>query len=149
MVGNQSANHAEDSHQIGGEMPKRERSDDVHVSGECRFSGEKRNEMILFYLIAAHCLCDYPLQGDFLAKAKNNFIRIPGVPWYQALFAHSMIHAGAVALITGSLWLGVAEFLCHAFIDHLKCAEEFGFNTDQALHIACKIGWFLWLLNWR
>ncbi|WP_312052289.1 hypothetical protein [Brevundimonas diminuta] len=49
-------------------------------------------------LIVAHVVCDYPLQGDFLAKAKSRFAPIPGVPWQQALGAHAIMHGGAVAL---------------------------------------------------
>jgi uncharacterized protein DUF3307 len=97
--------------------------------------------MKLLFLLAAHCLCDYPLQGDFLSKGKNAFNPLPGVPWYQCLWAHSMIHAGAVALITGNLWLACAEMVIHFAIDYLKCRGTFGFNTDQALHVACKVIW--------
>jgi hypothetical protein len=94
-------------------------------------------------LVAGHALCDYPLQGDFLARAKNRAAPIPGVPWYQALGAHAVIHGGAVALITGIPLLGVAETFLHAFIDDLKCTGRIGFNTDQALHIGCKLAWAL------
>lgn len=104
--------------------------------------------MKLLLLIASHCLCDYPLQGDFLARGKNAFAPLPGVPWYQCLFAHAMIHAGAVALITGNVYLGLMEFVLHFVIDHLKCAGMFGqghtgFNVDQLLHIGCKVLWWL------
>jgi hypothetical protein len=92
-------------------------------------------------LVAAHALCDYPLQGDFLARAKNRTLPIPGVPWYQALGAHAVIHGGAVALLTGMPLLGVAETLAHAAIDDAKCTGKIGFNTDQALHIVCKALW--------
>src|SRR5258706_8225065 len=98
-------------------------------------------EMILFLMLAAHGLCDYPLQGDFLARGKNHTAPLPGVPWYQCLAWHAMIHAGAVALITGSVWLGFLEFCCHVGIDHAKCRGAFGLNMDQALHVICKIGW--------
>ena len=108
--------------------------------------------MVLFLLLAAHCICDYPLQGDFLARGKNHKAPLPGVPWYQCLLAHSLIHAGAVALITGSLWLGMAELGAHILIDWNKCDGSFGanpktaFNIDQVLHVICKIVWFvLWL----
>lgn len=33
-------------------------------------------------LVAGHALADYPLQGDFLARAKNRAAPIPGVPWF-------------------------------------------------------------------
>jgi hypothetical protein len=98
-------------------------------------------------LIAAHALCDYPLQGDFLARAKNRTTPLPGVPWYQALGAHAAIHAGAVGLLTGSLLLGLAEFTAHAVIDDAKCAGRIGFNADQTLHLACKALWVAIILG--
>lgn len=99
--------------------------------------------VLLFWLLVAHALCDYPLQGDFLARAKNHRQPIPGVPWYQALAAHALIHGGAVALLTGSVWFGLAEFSCHVAIDHAKCDGAFGFDVDQAIHVACKVAWAL------
>lgn len=92
-------------------------------------------------LLVGHALADYPLQGDFLARAKNRTAPIPGVPWYQALFAHAAIHGGFVGVITGSVWLGLAEFVIHAAIDDAKCRGWISYNTDQALHIACKTLW--------
>lgn len=96
---------------------------------------------VLALLIVGHALADYPLQGDFLAKAKNHKSPIPGVPWYQALFAHSTIHAGAVGLITGSLWLAMAELVIHTATDWAKCDGRISFNVDQTIHFACKIVW--------
>lgn len=97
-------------------------------------------------LIAAHAVCDYPLQGDFLAKAKNRSMPIPGVPWWQALGAHAAIHGGAVALVTGIWWLGLLEAASHFVIDDLKCTGRLGagakaFNADQLLHLVCKVIW--------
>ena len=92
-------------------------------------------------LIVAHMLCDYPLQGDFLAKAKNHTAPIPGVPWQQALASHSIIHGGAVWLLTGIWWLGLLEALSHALIDWAKSQKHFGFHTDQFLHVAFKALW--------
>lgn len=102
---------------------------------------------VLVYMLVGHALCDYPLQGDFLSKAKNRFAAIPGVPWYQALGAHSLIQAGAVYLVTGNVWLGLAEFSAHFAIDDLKCAGRIDFNTDQALHVGCKLLWWTVLLS--
>lgn len=111
---------------------------------------------LLCLLIVGHALADYPLQGDFLARAKNHTAPIPGVPWIHGLFWHSVIHGGAVGLITGSVLLGVLETLVHMGIDHAKCAGWFGesadpavidyfqrraFHIDQALHVACKVLW--------
>jgi hypothetical protein len=98
--------------------------------------------MTLFLLLAAHALCDYPLQGDFLARGKNHRNPLPGVPWYQCLAAHALIHGGAVALITGSVWLGVAETIAHAAIDYGKSEGAYGFNYDQYLHFLCKVLWW-------
>jgi hypothetical protein len=41
-------------------------------------------EFIAIGLIAGHALADYPLQGDFLSRAKNRSAPIPGFPWWQA-----------------------------------------------------------------
>jgi hypothetical protein len=94
---------------------------------------------ILFLkLLAAHCLADYPLQGDFLARAKNHRAPIGGVPWVQALAAHAVIQGGAVWLVTGSLALGAFETFAHALIDFGKNQGWYGYHADQFLHVACK-----------
>ena len=55
--------------------------------------------------------------GQFLSSAKNRSDPIPGVPWYQALFAHSVIRASFVGVILGSPALAIAELVAHALID--------------------------------
>lgn len=92
-------------------------------------------------LIVAHAICDYPLQGDFLSRAKNRSAPIPGVPWYQAMGAHAIMHGGAVWAITGLWWLGLAEALAHGLIDDAKCRGRLSFNADQFAHIVCKAIW--------
>lgn len=92
-------------------------------------------------LLVGHAIADYPLQGDFLAKAKNRANPIPGVPWYHGLLPHAAIHGGFVGIITGSLWLGLAEFAVHCFIDDAKCMGRISYDTDQVLHVACKALW--------
>lgn len=94
-------------------------------------------------LIAGHALCDYPLQGDFLAKGKNRTAPIPGMPWQQLLGAHAAIHGGAVGLITGIWWLGLLEFAAHFVIDDAKCRSRLTFTQDQTLHVVCKATWVL------
>ncbi len=98
---------------------------------------------MLGLMIGAHALADYPLQGDFLARAKNRKSPIDGVPWYQALAAHAAIHALFVGVITGSIYLAAAEFVAHCVIDDFKCQGRISFNSDQALHIICKVVWVL------
>jgi len=96
---------------------------------------------ILFLLLVAHAIADYPLQGDFLARAKNRTAPIPGVPWWQALGAHALIHAGGVGIVTGSATLGACEFFAHWAIDDSKCCGRLTFNQDQGLHFVCKVAW--------
>jgi hypothetical protein len=96
---------------------------------------------IFLLLIAFHFIADYPLQGEFLAKAKNRQNPIPGVPWYQALIAHSSIHGLFVGLITGSILLALCETIAHAIIDDAKCAGRLTYNKDQFLHFFCKLIW--------
>ncbi|RFC66460.1 DUF3307 domain-containing protein [Fulvimarina endophytica] len=92
-------------------------------------------------LLAAHWVADYPLQGDFLATAKQN-----GPLRAYHLIAHAGIHGGAVAIVTGSVGLGIAEWIAHAIIDENKVWSRTSFATDQALHIACKAVWLAILL---
>ncbi|ESY88338.1 hypothetical protein X739_00530 [Mesorhizobium sp. LNHC220B00] len=99
--------------------------------------------MMALLLLAGHWVADYPLQGDFLAVAKAQ-----GPLRVYHLMAHSGIHAGAVAVITGSVWMGLAEFVVHAVIDENKTHRRISFATDQALHIACKGAWLaVWALS--
>lgn len=96
---------------------------------------------VFFTMLFLHALADYPLQGDFLARAKNRAEPIPGVPWWQAMAAHTTIHAGFVFFATGSLVLAAAEMLIHWVVDDQKCRGLIGFNGDQILHVTCKALW--------
>jgi len=98
-------------------------------------------------MLGAHALADYPLQGDFLARAKNHRAPLPGVPWYQALTAHAMIQGTFVGLITGSIVFGLAETVMHAFIDFLKCEKVIDYDIDQFLHVVCKAVWCVLLFG--
>lgn len=90
-------------------------------------------------LLVGHTLCDYPLQGSFLAAAKNHRNPIQGINPIWCLLCHSAIHGGMVAFVTGSMWAGGFEFLTHAIIDYAKCDGRIGFMADQWLHVACKV----------
>jgi hypothetical protein len=106
--------------------------------------------MILFFqLIIGHALCDYPLQGDFIGKFKSHKIAspVPGVNiWWHLLTAHSLIHAGAVWIVTGSAMFAVLELLAHWSIDFMKSHGITNFHQDQLLHVACKVGYAAALL---
>ena len=105
--------------------------------------------MILFYLICLHFICDYPLQGDTVAREKNR--HSPSelqkyVPWYYWLFSHAAMHALAVVFVTNNLILGILELIAHWIIDYGKCEKWYDIHVDQALHIGCKILWWVALL---
>lgn len=102
---------------------------------------------LLFLLVAAHALCDYPLQGPFLSEAKNRNTALGKMFWPHALFAHAMIHGGAVLLLTGSIVLAALEVVIHAGTDWLKCEGRITLSTDQAVHIGCKLLWAA-LVTW-
>jgi len=99
--------------------------------------------MMAVLLVGGHALADYPLQGDFLAKAKNRAAPIPGVPWWQALGAHAAIHGAFVAVITGLWWLAPCEAAIHWLTDDAKCRGKLTYNQDQAIHIGCKALWLV------
>ena len=99
--------------------------------------------MMLIALIAGHALADYPLQGDFLSKAKNRSAPITGVPYWQAMGAHVIIHGAIVAFVTGIWWLFFAEAAIHWLTDDAKCTGKISYNQDQAIHLACKVLWLL------
>ena len=102
---------------------------------------------IVWALLIGHAVADYPLQGDFLAKAKNHLRPIPGIEPVIALKMHAFIHAGMVGIITGSFFLSLIESLLHTAIDYLKCDERITFTTDQILHVACKLAYAVWIWN--
>lgn len=102
---------------------------------------------LLLLLLAGHALCDYPLQGDFLARGKNHKAPFPGYASWQLLLAHCLIHMGMVLLITGSVWLALAELVIHTVTDWAKCDGRINFNQDQAIHYGCKVLWALVMLH--
>lgn len=103
--------------------------------------------MSALQLIAAHFLCDFALQGDYMARVKNPHGLAP--EWFWAMAGHGAIHGCAVAMITGSLLLGMLEWALHCCIDILKCDGRISYNTDQALHLGCKAFYVAWALVWR
>ena len=106
---------------------------------------------ILFALIVMHALLDFPLQGDAVAVNKNPNANTPlqkHVPCYYWLLSHALVHGGGVMLITGSVWLGMAETLAHFVIDYNKCMGRYSIHIDQLLHVICKIIWVLVFVLW-
>jgi len=102
---------------------------------------------LLFAFIIGHMLGDFPLQGDFLALGKVRGYWIgPDAPagaspgmWLYCLTAHSLIQAGIVWIISGSVILGVAELVLHWLTDYGKGEGKFGFALDQGFHLGAKV----------
>lgn len=104
---------------------------------------------LLFWLVAAHFVLDYPLQGDTTAREKNPNSTTElqkHVPWYYWMAAHAFSHGAAVAFITGHTLLGCLETILHFAIDYGKCRNMFGIHQDQILHLACKGLWLIWVI---
>jgi hypothetical protein len=104
--------------------------------------------VVLFLaLCVGHALCDFPLQGDFLARAKNHRAPVAAAngsafPWWIALTAHAAIQAGAVALLMHSPTFGLLEFGAHWMIDYgTSEGRTGGYAGDQFAHVACKALW--------
>lgn len=91
--------------------------------------------------VVLHALADYPLQGEYLARQKVRRSSTTRADWLVALAAHSAIHAGGVWLVSGSLALGLVEFVLHGLIDIGKGEGRYGLLADQGLHLACKAGY--------
>jgi len=102
---------------------------------------------LLAALLVGHSICDYAWQGDFMATAKNFTTPVGAKVWPWALWSHSMIHGGAVWLVTGSSLLGLCEAVSHGSIDYLKCANVITYDEDQALHVLFKAIWCAVLVN--
>ena len=94
--------------------------------------------LLAMLLLGSHWLCDYPLQGQFLSTAKA-----AGPLRVYHLVAHAGIQGAGVALVTGSVWLGLAEWIAHTAIDEAKVRGKTTFTVDQALHLACKVVWLI------
>lgn len=100
--------------------------------------------MTLLIFLFAHLLADYPLQGDFLAKAKgNNFI---------ALISHAGIWTGCIAIAGYLIGFDIDYidilllFSIHTVADYLKASNKLwyknvdalkgGLIIDQLIHVA-------------
>ncbi len=103
-----------------------------------------------FWLLAAHFINDYPLQGDTVALQKNRHVKNPlseAVPWPYWMTAHALQHGAAVLLILGRLDLAITETVSHWVIDYMKCEKYISIHMDQGLHILCKVVWLtVWFL---
>ena len=102
------------------------------------------NFLELFFLLAAlHFVADYPMQGDYMAQAKNKYLPQGKGIWMWVLLAHAMIHGAAVFVSTLMIGIALIEVITHATIDHLKNSGKLGsgskgYMVDQSLHVGLK-----------
>jgi hypothetical protein len=136
-------------------MPSKEGREDEATFQEFRprppAAEIKMNPLSLFcLLIAGHCLADFPLQTEAIALEKSRHSKSQlqkQVHWAYWLASHSIIHGALVGLITGNVYLGIAEAVLHAAIDFGKCEKLYGIHMDQGLHVLCKALWLVLMLS--
>lgn len=95
--------------------------------------------------VVMHALADFPLQGDYLARHKVRKNNTAISDWLIALCSHSVIQAGGVWLVSGSVLFGITEFVLHGLIDIGKGEGKYGVVMDQSLHLLCKISYVVLL----
>lgn len=103
--------------------------------------------LAILTLFALHFICDYPLQGDTIARGKNRTIdpALFGVNWWYWMASHAATHAVAVGYVLGPV-AGCIEFAAHFLIDVGKCEKKYGLHVDQILHGLTKIALAFWFL---
>ena len=108
-----------------------------------------------FQFLVGHAAADFVFQPQAMGKGKDrnseihrevDVVDFP--PWFIWLTAHSLIHGGAVFLVTGYATLGAVEVLLHWIIDFAKCEGWLSFWQDQAFHVGCKVAYCVFLLNY-
>lgn len=97
---------------------------------------------IIFWLLVAHFLADYPLQTPEMGKYKNKRNQ-PTPPdskakpvsvWFAYMTSHAFVHAGLSALVVGFPFGFLIGFL-HWIQDYFKCKIQYSPNLDQIIHI--------------
>ena len=102
----------------------------------------------IFVILSAHCIGDYPLQGEFLGtyKSKNNFILLVHCFIYSAsiMVGYWVLHINGFlqSLITLDQYTFIFMMLLisHFYIDKYKCVERdrlekaYGDMNDPVVH---------------
>lgn len=81
----------------------------------------------IIFVLFAHFILDYPLQGDFLAQTKGKY-------WYS-LLVHSLIYGLGMSICfyfigVFALWKVIILVLSHIIIDYIKANAK---NKERAL----------------
>ena len=101
---------------------------------------------LMFGMGVGHAVVDCVLQDPGLfqmGKLKQVGSRwVDGsIHWPYWLLAHGLLNGWAVAIVTDSPILGIAETGAHVSIDLGKMRGVYGVHVDQAAHWACKVAW--------
>jgi hypothetical protein len=88
------------------------------------------------YLVLAHCLLDYPLQGDFLAQKKKDYLLV--------LLAHSAIWGLGCAAVLDHFsllrdWMVPWLVFGHMLMDWVKCHSLANWICSCAGDPLCEI----------
>ncbi len=103
---------------------------------------------LLVLLLFGHFMADFFMQTEFqaLGKSRKSNPYAAAVPWYYCLTAHAAIYAGVIGILTGSLLIGLIEFVIHWIVDHGKCEGWYGIHVDQGIHLLCKVAYAVLLV---
>jgi len=101
----------------------------------------------LFLMVFLHCLGDFALQSESMAKGKNRHNKCTFVPegqkfkkcWPYWLLSHAFIQGGLIYIFTGNLIISLTEVLLHFVIDFIKCENITNPHHDQVFHLFCRI----------
>lgn len=90
----------------------------------------------LFKLGIAHAVTDLALQGSQFAG------KVPSDPrWPYVLFAHALVNAGGVLVVTGSTELAALECFWHFCTDFCSTRKWLSIHGDQFSHAVSKLTW--------
>ena len=99
---------------------------------------------IFFLLLCVHALTDFQLQNGAMWHFKKRRV---SDRWWHWLTAHALICGGGVYVVTQCLPLAICEVFLHWMIDFCKGEECISFQTDQILHLACRIVYVIILMG--
>lgn len=107
-------------------------------------------------MIVGHCIGDYVLQTDFLAKGKSPRFWAETKDkngWIPVLFAHSAIWTACIMLpLLLLVWPAIdfpfvacfaANIVIHFFVDWFKCIGKTNMLIDQGIHLTQMIATFV------
>lgn len=91
---------------------------------------------LIYKLILCHLIGDYVLQGDFIAKTKED-------NWYH-LLVHCVLYTLPFYICFGFDWRLVYILIMHILIDPLKARyKKISYIQDQVIHYCTMLVYFI------